>query len=64
MEAQLKEYRARQRRQVLLDTAKEKYEKSKAKLVEFLIPKGLPKDMNKEKEEHALLVSGSPCTFV
>ncbi|KAJ8714173.1 hypothetical protein PYW08_007793 [Mythimna loreyi] len=56
MEAQLRQYRARQRRQAILDTAKQQYEKSKAKLIKLVVPTAIFEDMAKKREEHALLM--------
>lgn len=56
MEAKLKEYRALRRRKELIDNAKEKLEKTKDKLVNFLVP-NVFNDMTKEEE--VLLVSTS-----
>ncbi|XP_047033740.1 SAYSvFN domain-containing protein 1 [Helicoverpa zea] len=55
MEAKLREYRALRRRKELIDNAKEKFEKSKEKLVNFLIPKVI-QDMGRERDEEALLI--------
>lgn len=57
MEAKLKEYRALRRRKELIDNAKEKLEKTKDRLVNFLVP-NIFNDMTKEKnEDEVLLVS-------
>lgn len=56
MEAKLREYRALRRRKEIINNAKEKFDESKQKLVNFLTPKFLT-DMGKEKEEEVLLVS-------
>lgn len=60
MEAKLKEYRALRRRKELIDNAKEKLEKTKDKLVNFLVPKVF-NDMTKEEE--VLLVSTYSADF-
>ncbi|KAJ8723744.1 hypothetical protein PYW07_007724 [Mythimna separata] len=56
MEAQLKEYRARQRRQALLDSAKQQYEKSKEKLIKMVLPKAMYEDTANRGEEHESLM--------
>ncbi|KOB62104.1 hypothetical protein OBRU01_25458, partial [Operophtera brumata] len=58
MEAKLREYRAVRRRKELIDNAKEKLEKTKDKLVNFLVPT-IFKDMDKDKNEEEVLLD--PC---
>lgn len=55
MEAKLKEYRALRRRKELIDNAKDKIEKSKEKIVNFLVPK-IFRDMGNQNEEEVLLM--------
>lgn len=56
MEAKLREYRALRRRKELIDNAKETLEKSKEKLLNFLVP-NVFSDMANEKSDEVLLVS-------
>lgn len=57
MEAKLREYRARRRRQELVENTIEKLEVTKKKLTDVLLPKLFNK-MNKEKkDEEVFLVS-------
>lgn len=55
MEAKLKEYRALRRRKEIIEKTKEKFEKSKLAVFDFLTPK-IFKDMGKDKTEEVLLV--------
>ncbi|XP_059047765.1 uncharacterized protein LOC131847727 [Achroia grisella] len=55
MEAKLKEYRALRRRKELIDNAKDKFERSKEKLINFLVPK-IFGDMDREKNEDEVLL--------
>lgn len=57
MEAKLREYRARRRRQELVENTKEKLEVTKKKITDILVPK-LFNNMGKEnKDEEVVLVS-------
>lgn len=58
MEAKLKEYRAIRRRKEIINNVKEKLEKSKQKIVNFIIPETFRNMENKgyRKEEEVLLV--------
>ncbi|XP_026760702.1 uncharacterized protein LOC113519723 [Galleria mellonella] len=55
MEAKLKEYRALRRRKELIDNAKDKLERSKEKIVNFLVPK-IFTNMDKEKKEDEVVL--------
>lgn len=58
MEAKLKEYRAIRRRKEIINNVKEKLEKSKQKIVNFIIPETFRNMENRgyRKEEEVLLV--------
>lgn len=58
MEAKLKEYRAIRRRKEIINNVKEKLEKSKQKIVNFIIPETFRNMENKgyRKDEEVLLV--------
>ncbi|XP_075982698.1 SAYSVFN motif domain containing 1 [Anticarsia gemmatalis] len=55
MEAKLKEYRSLRRRKEFIDNTKDKIEKSKEKIVNFLVPK-IFRNMGKQQEEEVLLM--------
>ncbi|CAG4988184.1 unnamed protein product [Parnassius apollo] len=55
MEAKLKEYRALRRRKELIENAKATLEKSKEKIVNFLVPNFFT-EMDKEKQEDELVL--------
>lgn len=57
MEAKLREYRARRRRQELVENTKEKLETTKKKFAEVLLPKFFNKMNKDKKEEEVFLVS-------
>lgn len=67
MEAKLKEYRALRRRKELLDSTKDKIEKTKQKVVNFLVPDIL-RNMSPEKQEEEVLLVNKPyfviCIFI
>ncbi|XP_047536798.1 SAYSvFN domain-containing protein 1 [Vanessa atalanta] len=57
MESKLKEYRAIRRRRELIDSAKEKLENSKRKIVNFLIPETFRNmDKNDQRNEEEVLL--------
>lgn len=57
MEAKLREYRARRRRQELVENTIEKLEVTKKKLTDVLLPKLFNKMDKEKKDEEVFLVS-------
>lgn len=57
MEAKLREYRARRRRQELIENTKEKFEATKSKFADVLLPKLFNKMDKEKKDEELYLVS-------
>lgn len=63
MEAKLREYRARRRRQELVENTKDNLESTKKKFAGILLPKLFNK-MDKENKEEEILLVSSQCKYI